>query len=43
MFGVLRDGTVKIDITATYALEKTADAHRDIESRTTTGAMVLLP
>ncbi len=43
VFGVLRDGTVKVDITATYGLEKTADAHRDIESRTTTGAMVLLP
>jgi len=43
VFGVLRDGTVKIDITATYPLSKTADAHRDIESRKTTGAMVLLP
>jgi len=43
VFGVLRDGTVKIDITATYPLSKTADAHRDIESRKTSGAMVLLP
>lgn len=43
VFGVLRDGTVKIEISATYALKDTADAHRDIESRKTTGAMVLLP
>ena len=43
VFGVLRDGTVKVDITARYALADTADAHRDLESRDTTGAMILVP
>ncbi|NQU61647.1 MAG: quinone oxidoreductase [Rhodospirillales bacterium] len=43
VFGVLRDGTVKIDISARYPLKDTAQAHADLESRKTTGAMVLLP
>ena len=43
VFGVLRDGTVKVDITGRYALKDAADAHRAIESRKTTGAMILLP
>ena len=43
VFGVLRDGTVKVDITGRYALGDTADAHRDLESRDTTGAMILVP
>jgi len=43
VFGVLRDGTVKVDITGRYALKDTAQAHADLESRKTTGAMVLLP
>ncbi|MCH7936693.1 MAG: zinc-binding dehydrogenase, partial [Proteobacteria bacterium] len=43
VFGVLRDGTVKVEITARYALADTARAHADLESRDTTGAMILLP
>jgi len=43
VFGVLGDGTVKVDISARYALSDTADAHRDLESRNTTGAMILVP
>ena len=43
VFEVLRDGTVKVDITGRYALSDTADAHRDLESRDTTGAMILVP
>ncbi len=43
VFGVLRDGTVKVDITATYPLADTARAHADLEGRRTTGAMILLP
>ncbi len=43
VFGVLRDGTVKVDITGRYALADTARAHADLESRNTTGAMILEP
>lgn len=43
VFGVLRDGTVKVDISRRYALADTAQAHADLESRNTTGAMILEP
>ncbi len=43
VFGVLRDGTVKVDITGRYALKDAAQAHADLESRSTTGAMILVP
>ena len=43
VFGVLRDGTVKVDISRRYALADTARAHADLESRNTTGAMILEP
>ncbi|MEE9316689.1 MAG: quinone oxidoreductase [Rhodospirillales bacterium] len=43
VFGVLRDGTVKVDITGRYALKDAAQAHADLESRNTTGAMILVP
>ena len=43
VFGVLRDGTVKVDISRRYALADTAQAHADLESRNTTGAMMLEP
>jgi NADPH2:quinone reductase len=43
VFGVLRDGTVKVDITGRFALKDAAQAHRAIESRETTGTMILLP
>ena len=43
VFGVLRDGTVKVDISRRYALADTAQAHADLESRNTTGTMILEP
>jgi len=43
LFKVVGDGTVKIDISRTYALQETARAHRDLENRKTTGSIVLLP
>ena len=43
VFKVLRGGTVKVDITKTFALKDAANAHRAIESRATTGAMILVP
>ena len=43
VFGVLRDATVKVDISRRYALADTAQAHADLESRNTTGAMILEP
>lgn len=43
LFGVLGDGTVGIKIGRRHKLADAAAAHREIESRTTTGSMVLLP
>mgnify|MGYP002525905472 FL=1 len=43
VFRVLRDGTVKVDIARRFDLKDAADAHRAIESRDTTGAMILVP
>lgn len=43
VFGVLRDATVKVDISRRYALADTAQAHADLESRNTTGTMILEP
>jgi NADPH2:quinone reductase len=36
-------GKVKVEINQTYPLAKTADAHRDLEGRKTTGSTLLLP
>jgi NADPH2:quinone reductase len=43
LFGVVASGKVKIRIDQRYALKDTAQAHRDLESRKTTGSSVLLP
>lgn len=43
VFRVLRDGTVKVEISRRFNLKDAADAHRAIESRDTTGAMILVP
>lgn len=43
LFRVVGGGTVKIAINQRYALKDAAKAHRDLESRRTTGASVLLP
>jgi NADPH2:quinone reductase len=42
LFDVVRNGTVKIRIDQRYPLAEAAQAHRDLESRTTTGCSVLL-
>ncbi len=41
LFDVVASGTVKIAVNQTYPLKNTADAHRDLEARKTTGSTVL--
>ena len=43
LFEVVEKGAVKIDIRQTYSLSEAARAHRDLESRTTTGSSILIP
>lgn len=43
LFEVVSSGKVNIPINQKYALKDTAQAHRDLEARKTTGATVLLP
>ncbi|MFO1372694.1 MAG: quinone oxidoreductase [Candidatus Competibacteraceae bacterium] len=43
LFDVVRSGAVKIEVQQTYPLAETAQAHRDLEARKTTGSTVLLP
>jgi NADPH2:quinone reductase len=43
LFEVVAKGAVKIEIHQRYALEDAAVAHRDLESRRTTGASILIP
>jgi NADPH2:quinone reductase len=43
LFAVVESGKVKIPVNQTYALKDAAKAHRDLESRATTGSTVLLP
>jgi len=43
LFGVVRSGSVRIEIRQTYPLAEAAQAHRDMEARRTTGSTVLLP
>jgi NADPH2:quinone reductase len=43
LFGVVTSGKVKIPINQRYALKDAAKAHRDLESRATTGASILIP
>jgi NADPH2:quinone reductase len=43
LFSMVQGGLVRLDITRRYPLADAAQAHRDLESRTTTGQMVLLP
>jgi NADPH2:quinone reductase len=40
---MVKSGKVKIHIDQTYPLQEAAQAHRDLESRKTTGQTVLLP
>ncbi|MCH2547069.1 MAG: quinone oxidoreductase [Alphaproteobacteria bacterium] len=41
MFGLIEQGVLKVEIGQTYPLAQAAQAHRDLESRKTTGATVL--
>jgi len=43
LFDVVKKGVVKIEVNQTYPLKDAAKAHRDLESRKTTGSTVLLP
>lgn len=43
LFAVVSSGKVKIEVNQTYALADAANAHRDLESRKTTGSTILLP
>jgi len=43
LFEAVADGKVKVAVNQTYALADAAKAHRDLESRMTTGSTVLVP
>jgi NADPH2:quinone reductase len=43
LFAIIKSGKLKAPINQRYALADVAQAHRDLESRATTGATVLLP
>jgi NADPH2:quinone reductase len=43
LFDVVSKGVVKIPVTRKYALKDAAQAQRDLESRATTGALILIP
>ena len=43
LFAVVKQGAVKIAINQSYPLREAAQAHRDLESRKTTGSTILLP
>jgi NADPH2:quinone reductase len=42
-FEAVRNGTIRAHIGHRYRLAGAAEAHRDLEARRTTGALVLLP
>jgi NADPH2:quinone reductase len=43
LFDVVKNGHVKINVNQTYALKDAEQAHRDLESRKTTGSTILMP
>jgi len=43
LFDIVKSGKVRIEINQTYPLQEAAQAHRDLESRKTTGSTLLLP
>jgi NADPH2:quinone reductase len=43
LFSMVESGKIKIDINQRYALKDVAQAHRDLESRKTTGSSILIP
>jgi NADPH2:quinone reductase len=42
LFAMVESGKIKIEITKTYPLQDAPRAHADIESRRTTGSIVLM-
>ena len=43
LFDIVQSGKVKIEINQRYPLREAVQAHRDLESRKTTGSTVLMP
>src|ERR1700690_4106291 len=43
VFGMIRDGKLKLRIEHTYPLKDAQQAHRDLEGRKTTGKLLLIP
>jgi NADPH:quinone reductase len=43
LFARIERGDVRVEIGQTYPLERVADAHRDLETRRTTGSTLVLP
>ena len=43
LFDIVKSGQVKIETTAKYKLADAQAAHRDLESRKTTGSVILVP
>jgi len=43
LFAMVASGKIKIDTTKSYPLREAAEAHRDVETRKTTGSVVLIP
>jgi len=43
LFDVVQSGAVRVHVTGKYALADAAQGHRDLESRATTGSLVLVP
>jgi len=43
LFDMVQQGAIKVEIGATYPLEKAANAHRDLQDRKITGSALLLP
>ena len=43
LFRVVSSGKMQITVNQTYALSETAQAHRDLEDRKTTGSTILIP
>jgi NADPH2:quinone reductase len=42
IFGLIASGRIKIEVNQRYGLEDAAQAHRDLESRKTTGSSVFV-
>lgn len=43
LFGLMKNGVLKVHVNQRYALADAAQAHRDLEARKTTGSTVLIP